>query len=83
MVLNVHVGYELCASWFWMVHLRLFCEGDGEGGKRMRSEVEKVREHLKKRRRFCRKCKKHRRHDSRKHCFIWWFVSHVESRFIY
>ena len=40
-------------------------KGDGDVSKRMRSEVEKVREYLKKKRRFCKKCQKKRRHDSR------------------
>ena len=40
-------------------------KGDADVSKRMRSEVEKARDYLKKKRRFCRKCQKKRRHDSR------------------
>ena len=40
-------------------------KGDGDVSKRMRSDLEKARDHLKKKRRFCKKCSKRRRHDSR------------------
>ena len=40
-------------------------KGDGDVSKRMRSDLEKARDHLKKKRRFCKKCRKRRRHDSR------------------
>nr|GFC80521.1 hypothetical protein [Tanacetum cinerariifolium] len=34
-------------------------------GQRKKSEIEKLREHMKKHRRLCKKCEKYRRHDSR------------------
>ncbi|GJV67930.1 FAR1-related sequence 5-like protein [Tanacetum coccineum] len=40
-------------------------KGNASGGQRKKSEIEKLREHLKKHRRLCKKCVKYRRHDSR------------------
>nr|GFB35460.1 hypothetical protein [Tanacetum cinerariifolium] len=34
-------------------------------GQRKKSEIEKLKEHMKKHMRLCKKCKKYRRHDSR------------------
>ncbi|GJU19270.1 FAR1-related sequence 5-like protein [Tanacetum coccineum] len=40
-------------------------KGNASGGQRKKSEIEKLREHMKKHRRLCKKCVKYRRHDSR------------------
>ncbi|GKD79500.1 hypothetical protein Tco_1342121, partial [Tanacetum coccineum] len=40
-------------------------KGNALGGQRKKSEIEKLREHLKKHKRLCKKCVKYRRHDSR------------------
>nr|GFB29507.1 hypothetical protein [Tanacetum cinerariifolium] len=40
-------------------------KGNASGGQKKKSEIEKLREHMKKHRRLCKKCKKYRRHDSR------------------
>ncbi|GKE94505.1 hypothetical protein Tco_1579360 [Tanacetum coccineum] len=40
-------------------------KGNASGGQRKKSEIEKLREHLKKHRRLCKKYVKYRRHDSR------------------
>nr|GFA26333.1 hypothetical protein [Tanacetum cinerariifolium] len=40
-------------------------KGNASGGQRKKSEIEKLREHMKKHRRLCKKCEKYRRHDSR------------------
>nr|GFA11094.1 hypothetical protein [Tanacetum cinerariifolium] len=40
-------------------------KGNALGGQRKKSEIEKLREHMKKHRRLCKKCEKYRRHDSR------------------
>ncbi|GKB88770.1 FAR1-related sequence 5-like protein, partial [Tanacetum coccineum] len=40
-------------------------KGNTSRGQRKKSEIEKLREHLKKHRRLCKKCVKYRRHDSR------------------
>ncbi|GJT09522.1 FAR1-related sequence 5-like protein, partial [Tanacetum coccineum] len=40
-------------------------KGNASGGQRKKSEIEKLREHMKKHMRLCKKCVKYRRHDSR------------------
>ncbi|GJX71536.1 FAR1-related sequence 5-like protein [Tanacetum coccineum] len=40
-------------------------KGNALGGQRKKSKIEKLREHLKKHMRLCKKCVKYRRHDSR------------------
>ncbi|GJT34501.1 hypothetical protein Tco_0924920 [Tanacetum coccineum] len=40
-------------------------KGNASGGQRKKSEIEKLREHMKKHKRLCKKCNKYRRHDSR------------------
>ncbi|GJX82541.1 FAR1-related sequence 5-like protein, partial [Tanacetum coccineum] len=40
-------------------------KGNASGGQRKKSEIEKLREHMKKHMRLCKKCEKYRRHDSR------------------
>nr|GFA00540.1 hypothetical protein [Tanacetum cinerariifolium] len=40
-------------------------KGNASGGQRNKSEIEKLREHMKKHRILCKKCEKYRRHDSR------------------
>nr|GEZ68724.1 putative reverse transcriptase domain-containing protein [Tanacetum cinerariifolium] len=41
-------------------------KGNASGGQRKKSEIEKLREHMKKHMRLCKRCEKYRRHDSRK-----------------
>nr|GFA16048.1 hypothetical protein [Tanacetum cinerariifolium] len=40
-------------------------KGNASGGQRRKSEIEELREHMKKHMRLCKKCEKYRRHDSR------------------
>nr|GEY00957.1 protein FAR1-related sequence 5-like [Tanacetum cinerariifolium] len=40
-------------------------KGNASGGQRKKGEIEKLREHMKKHMRLCKKCEKYRRHDSR------------------
>nr|GEX12181.1 hypothetical protein [Tanacetum cinerariifolium] len=40
-------------------------KGNASGGQRKKSEIEKIREHMKKHRRLCKKCEKYKRHNSR------------------
>nr|GEV33672.1 protein FAR1-related sequence 5-like [Tanacetum cinerariifolium] len=40
-------------------------KGNASRGQRKKSEIDKLREHMKKHRRLCKKCEKYRRHDSR------------------
>nr|GFB84818.1 hypothetical protein [Tanacetum cinerariifolium] len=40
-------------------------KGNASGGQRKKSEIEKLKEHMKKHKRLCKKCDKYRRHDSR------------------
>nr|GEX41669.1 protein FAR1-related sequence 5-like [Tanacetum cinerariifolium] len=40
-------------------------KGNASRVQRKKSEIEKLREHMKKHRRLCKKCEKYRRHDSR------------------
>lgn len=62
---NIQLGVEKPATNDVQNPTKCKNKGDPPAGQRMKGDLEKVREYMKKRRRYCRKCQKMRRHDSR------------------